>query len=471
MRLTASAPSRRRAATLALVAAVLLLAGVLIAYPDRADAGVDARAGVGARAGVAGVDAAPDAAARAADPVVSRGKPATASSTEDSALGAANAFDGDPATRWASAEGKDPQWIRVDLGGQATVSRATLTWEAAYAKAYRVEVSADSSTWTPVAAETAGNGGRDDFTGLTAKGRYLRVYGAARGTPYGYSLHEVEVYGSVDGGKPPGGGAFTVVAVGDIAAQCTASSSACAHPKTAAQAQKINPKFYLTMGDNQYDDARISDFRAYYDKTWGVFKAKTRPVPGNHETYDPAGELAGYKAYFGSIAYPQGKPYYSYNEGNWHFIALDSNSFDRSAQIEWLKNDLARNTRSCIAAYWHHPLFSSGGHGNDPVSRPVWKILYGAKADLVLSGHDHHYERFAPQNPDGKATADGIVEIVGGMGGAEPYPIEEVQPNSQKRISGPYGVLKLDFTDTAFGWSYVGTDGVAKDTSPTYRCH
>ncbi|MGW7416154.1 discoidin domain-containing protein [Streptomyces sp. NPDC054863] len=406
----------------------------------------------------------------AADPIVSNGKPATASSAETSALGAQYAFDGDPATRWASAEGADPQWVRVDLGATAAVSRVKLTWEDAYAKAYRVEMSADGVTWTPIAQETAGDGGTDDLTGLTGKGRYLRVYGTARGTSYGYSLFEAEVYGTLDGGPPPTG-AFTVVAAGDIAAQCTASDSKCAHPKTAKLAQQINPKFYLTMGDNQYDDARISDFRNYYDKTWGAFKAKTRPVPGNHETYDPAGSLAGYKSYFGNIAYPQGKSYYSYDEGNWHFVALDSNSFDKSAQIDWLKADLAANSKKCIAAYFHHPLFSSGGHGNEPVSKPVWKILYGAKADVVLGGHDHHYERFAPQDPEGKAKADGIVQIVGGMGGAEPYPIEEIQPNSQKRISGPYGVLKMDFTDSGYGWSYVGVDGQVKDTSPKYSCH
>lgn len=449
MRLNTQAPSPAHASnrTVAVVVAavLLLVGGLLLAYPDRAGA--------------------------AADPVISRGKAATASSSETSALGPQNAFDGDQATRWASAEGKDPQWIRVDLGADATVTRVKLSWEAAYAKVYRVEISPDGSTWTRLANETAGNGGTDDWTGLSGKGRYLRVYGTARGTAYGYSLHEVEAYGTPGGGTPPETGAFTVVAAGDIAAQCTASDSGCAHPKTAAQAQKINPKFYLTMGDNQYDDARIADYRAYYDKSWGVFKDKTHPVPGNHETYDPAGSLAGYKSYFGAVAYPQGKSYYSFNEGNWHFIALDSNSFDQKAQIDWLKADLAANGKQCIAAYWHHPLYSSGGHGNDPVSKPVWNILYGAKADLVMNGHDHHYERFAPQDPNGKATPDGITEIVGGMGGAEPYAIENVQPNSQKRISGPYGVLKLDFTDSGYSWSYVDTDGKTQDTSPKYTCH
>ncbi|MFE4257749.1 discoidin domain-containing protein [Streptomyces sp. NPDC056883] len=435
----------RRTIGVVITAVLLLVGGLLLAYPERAGA--------------------------AADPLISRGKTATASSVETSSFGPQNAFDGSSTTRWASVEGKDPQWIRVDLGANATVSRVALRWEAAYAKTYRVEISADGTTWTRLANETAGNGGTDDWTGLSGTGRYLRVYGTARGTSYGYSLYEVEVYGTLDGGTPPPTGAFTVVAAGDIAAQCTASDSSCAHPKTAAQAQKINPKFYLTMGDNQYDDARLVDYKAYYDKSWGAFKDKTRPVPGNHETYDPAGPLAGYKAYFGAVAYPQGKSYYSFDEGNWHFIALDSNSFDQKAQIDWLKADLAANSKGCIAAYWHHPLYSSGGHGNDPVSKPVWNILYGAKADLVLNGHDHHYERFAPQDPNGNATADGITEIVGGMGGAEPYDIETVQPNSQKRISGTYGVLKLDFTDTGYSYSYVATDGTTKDTSPKYTCH
>ncbi|MER7701498.1 discoidin domain-containing protein [Kitasatospora sp. NPDC097605] len=415
----------------------------------------------------------------AADPLLSRGKAATASSTEGSSYAAGKAFDGSSTTRWASEEGKDPQWLRVDLGADATVSRVKLSWEAAYAKAYRLEVSADGVTWTAIAEEKAGNGGTDDWTGLSGKGRYVRMYGTARGTSYGYSLFELEVYGSLGTGPSPtgptptgpSGGSFTVVAAGDIAAQCTASDSGCAHPKTAALAQRIDPRFYLTMGDNQYDDARLADFKNYYDKSWGAFKAKTHPVPGNHETYDPAGAMAGYKSYFGSIAYPQGKSWYSFDEGNWHFVALDSNAFDQSAQIDWLKADLAANAKKCVAAYWHHPLFSSGGHGNDPVSRPVWRILYDARADLVLNGHDHHYERFAPQDPDGRATADGIVEIVGGMGGAEPYPIEQVQPNSQKRISGDYGVLKLDLTDSGYGWSYVGTDGQVKDTGPSYNCH
>ncbi|GAA0941999.1 discoidin domain-containing protein [Nonomuraea longicatena] len=539
--------------------------------------------------------------AAAVESLLSQGRPATASSVETASYPASAAFDGDTAaSRWASAEGSDPQWVSVDLGSVQQLSRIELFWEAAYATAYQLQVSADGIAWTTVHATTTGDGGPDEIAGLTASARYVRMHGTARATPYGYSLYEMRVYGgtpttpssehqaesavlsqafvdtkhagytgtgfvdyvntvggyvefsvtastagpakltfryangttadrplavavngtsvatpaftptgawatwqsvevpatlvagtntvratatTATGGpnldrltvgaggptEPPGG--FVVAAAGDIAAQCTAASSACVHPKTAAQVRSMNPEFVLTMGDNQYDDALLSDFRAYYDTTWGTFKSKTRPAVGNHETYDPAGVYAGYKAYFGNLATPQGKTYYSFDRGNWHFIALDSNYFNDRAQIDWLTADLNANTKGCIAAYWHHPLFSSGSHGNNPISKPIWQLLYAKKADLVLNGHDHHYERFGPQNPDQQATGDGIVEILGGMGGASPYGIHNVQPNSLKRLTNTFGVLKLTLTDTTFSSQLIGVDGAVKDSSPTYTCH
>jgi hypothetical protein len=409
--------------------------------------------------------------AAAADQLISTGRPATSSSVEDSTLTADKAVDGTRTTRWASAEGVDPQWLRVDLGAGATVSRVTLSWEAAYAKAYRVEISADGTTWTRLATETAGNGGTDDWTGLSGQGRYLRVYGTARGTAWGYSLWEVEVYGTR--GTDPGT-TFTVVGAGDIADQCTASQSGCQHFKTAARAKAINPAFYITMGDNQYDDAHIEDFRNYYDKSWGAFKNNTNPVPGNHEAYDDweNQDERAYREYFGSRATPQGKMWYSYNHGNWHFIALNSNRFDEQEQLNWLRADLEANTRQCVAAYFHHPLFSSGDHGNDPVSRPVWDLLHAAGTELVLSGHDHHYERFAPQDPDGRADQNGIVEIIGGAGGKDLYGAgDTIQDNSLKRIWDKFGVVRLDFAASSFTTSFVGVDGAVLDTSPRYSCH
>ncbi|WP_162257931.1 discoidin domain-containing protein [Kitasatospora sp. Root107] len=163
-------PRATRPGTLGIIlaAVLLLVGGLLLVAPERAGA--------------------------AADTVISTGKPATASSVESSSYPAKYAFDANSATRWASAEGVDPQWLRVDLGATATVSRVKLTWEAAYAKVYRVEVSDDGTTWTRIANETAGNGGTDDWSGLTGRGRYLRVYGTARGTSYGYSLFGVDVF-------------------------------------------------------------------------------------------------------------------------------------------------------------------------------------------------------------------------------------------------------------------------------------
>ncbi|MER5322852.1 glycosyl hydrolase family 8 [Streptosporangium roseum] len=138
----------------------------------------------------------------AADSLLSQGRPATASSSEDSTLVPAKAFDGSGSTRWASVEGHDPEWLRVDLGQSATISRVKLTWEAAYGKAYRIQTSADGSAWTDVYSTAAGDGAVDDLT-LSGTGRYVRLYGTARGTAYGYSLYEMEVYGSTGGNPSP----------------------------------------------------------------------------------------------------------------------------------------------------------------------------------------------------------------------------------------------------------------------------
>lgn len=503
--------------------------------------------------------------ADAADTLLSQQQPVLASSTEDGSLPATLAVDGSTTTRWASAEGADPQWIRVDLGQPATIRRVKLTWEAAYAKAYRIEVSDNGTDFRTVQDVANGNGGTDDLSGLTARGRYVRLVATQRATAYGYSLWELEVYGTADSSgdtQPPtvptglqstavtatsaalkwtastdnvgvsgydvlrngvvvastespvyndtgltasttyqyavrardlagnqsglsqaisvqtsagGTGAFVLAAAGDIADRCTESDSACVHPKTARLVQAMNPANVITMGDNQYDDAHLSDFKAYYDKTWGKFKAITKPIPGNHESYDDT-PFAGYRSYFGAIATPQGKQYYSWDKGNWHFVALDSNDFvtgeDKAepAQLTWLKQDLAKNTKGCVAAYYHHPRFSSGDHGDNPDSIALWQTLVGAKVDLVLNGHDHHYERFLPQNVNGQVDPNGPVQIIGGMGGAPLYDVHSGHPATAKILS-TYGALKLSMTDTTFSSQLIGLDSKVLDSSPTYTCH
>src|SRR5262249_24917509 len=154
----------------------------------------------------------------------------------------------------------------------------------------------------------------------------------------------------------------------------------------------------------------------------------------------------------------------------------DSNDFVKEedlrepAQLTWLKQDLAKNTKGCIAAYYHHPRFSSGDHGDNPDAAPLWQTLVAAKADLVLNGHDHHYERFLPQNVTVAADRTGRVQIIGGVGGAPLSPVHAAHPATAK-IFSDLGVLKLSMTDTTFTSQLIGLDGKVLDSSPTYPCH
>ncbi|MFB9908681.1 metallophosphoesterase family protein [Allokutzneria oryzae] len=269
---------------------------------------------------------------------------------------------------------------------------------------------------------------------------------------------------------PSSEAAPTVIAVaGDIADTCLASSSSCVHPKTAKLVTDMNPVAVLTAGDNQYKSGTIEQYQKYYDTSWGKFKPITKPSPGNHEYNDKA---RGYKEYFGSIATPQGKTYYSYDIGNWHFVALDSNiaTAESSEQGKWLTEDLKRNTKGCVAAYWHHPFVSSASHGDQKVAEPFWRTLYAAGADLVFGGHDHDYERFKPLNPNRQVDeAKGIRSVVVGSGGASLYPVQ-ARPITEKAYS-KHGVLKLQITDTTYSWQHLGLDGTVLDSAGPYTCH
>ncbi|SDM77201.1 metallophosphoesterase family protein [Allokutzneria albata] len=264
--------------------------------------------------------------------------------------------------------------------------------------------------------------------------------------------------------------AETVIAVaGDIADTCLASSSSCVHPKTAKLVTDMNPVAVLTAGDNQYQSGTIAQYRKYYDTTWGKFKAITKPSPGNHEYNDKA---RGYKEYFGAVATPQGKTYYSHDIGNWHFVALDSNlpTGETSEQGRWLVDDLKRTTKGCIAAYWHHPFVSGASHGDQKVAEPLWRMLYAAGADVVFVGHDHSYERFKPLNPSRQVDeAKGIRSVVIGSGGASLYPVKP-RPSTEKAYS-KHGVMKLRITDTTYAWDHLGLDGKVLDSAGPYTCH
>ena len=199
-----------------------------------------------------------------------------------------------------------------------------------------------------------------------------------------------------------------VVAAGDIA-------EASGHQRlTSDRVLELDPDRVLLLGDNQYRSGTLAQYQRFYGPTWGRFKARTRPVPGNHEYKTP--RAAGYFAYFGKAARPKGRSYYSFDLGGWHLVALNS-SIDHgpgSAQERWLRADLVATAKRCILAYWHFPRFSSGAHqGNWGSLGSFWNDLYAARADVVLSGHEHSYERFARQTPWAKAQPPGDPPVRG----------------------------------------------------------
>ena len=271
-----------------------------------------------------------------------------------------------------------------------------------------------------------------------------------------------------------------LVGAGDIA-KCPTEGSAAAD--TAALIAKFPNATVFTLGDNAYGNGTKAQFDGCYDKVWGGFKERTRPSPGNHDygIYPPAhrNNAKPYFEYFGANAGPPGDGYYSYDLGGWHVVSLNSMAGELRAapsmqkQVDWLEADLAATQKPCILAYWHHPLFSSGYHGyesHDPGRRmvPLWRVLRKHKADVVVNGHDHHYERFAPQTLQGFASPQGIREFVVGNGGAETRRVLGIKPNSEVRLDGlaDYGILALTLHPNSYEWHFFRTDGTVPDSSP-----
>ena len=244
---------------------------------------------------------------------------------------------------------------------------------------------------------------------------------------------------------------------------------------TAALLDKIDGTVF-TLGDNVYPDGTSDQFRRCYEPSWGRFKARTRPAPGNHD-YRTAG-AAGYFAYFGAAAGDPATGWYSYDLGTWHVIVLNSNCRQvggcgpDSKQEAWLKADLAAHPAPCAVAMWHHPRYSSGDHGDDTDMRHLWKVLYDGGVELALSGHDHTYERFAPQDPQGRLdTARGIRQFVVGTGGKALYKFEKIERDSEVRNNQTFGVLKLTLHAHSYDWEFLPAgDGKFTD-SGTGTCH
>jgi hypothetical protein len=259
----------------------------------------------------------------------------------------------------------------------------------------------------------------------------------------------------------------SVVAVGDISPPEIRAQRA-----TSDLALQLDPSRVLMLGDGQYPDGSLADFRRYYGPTWGRLKRRTLPAPGNHEYRLPGAE--GYFDYFGRRAGPRGKGYYSADLGRWHLVALNSNigRGPGSAQATWLARDLAGNDSECVLAFWHHPRFSSGvRHGDDDSVDEFWRLLYAAKADVVLNGHEHNYERFGRQDPTARADSDGLREFVVGTGGNSHYPFGNAKPLSEKRITERYGVLQLALYTSSYEWRFVAADGEVLDSGGPEGCH
>ena len=260
-----------------------------------------------------------------------------------------------------------------------------------------------------------------------------------------------------------------LVGAGDIAS-CDSRGD-----RATARLLRSIPGTVLAAGDNAYENGTLSEYRTCYGHTWGRYKGRTKPVVGNHE-YGTRG-ASGYFDYFGKAAGERGKGYYSYNRGAWHIVALNSEcEFLRggcapnSPMLTWLKRDLAAHPARCTLAYFHRPLFSSGQNGNDATMRPIWNVLYAANADVVLSGHDHVYERFARQTPSGEWSGRGIREFVVGTGGASHGKFRNIKDNSQVRNAKTYGVLKLTLRPTNYSWKFVPVAGKTFTDSGNTRC-
>jgi 3',5'-cyclic AMP phosphodiesterase CpdA len=271
---------------------------------------------------------------------------------------------------------------------------------------------------------------------------------------------------------PPTSTDPVLVGAGDIAA-CDNDGD----ERTAKLLDKIEGTVF-TLGDNVYPNGTAQQFERCYAPTWGRHKARTRPVPGNHD-YRMAGASA-YYAYFGAAAGDPKKGYYSYDLGAWHVVVVNSNCGEipggckaGSAQEKWIREDLAAHPTPCSVAMWHHPRFSSGTeHGNDARMVDIWRTLQQGGVDLALGGHEHNYERFAPQDADGKLDPEhGIREFVVGTGGKSLYPYGTPLPTTEVRNNTTYGVLKLTLHPDSYDWEFVPVEGGSFADSGTAKCH
>lgn len=275
-----------------------------------------------------------------------------------------------------------------------------------------------------------------------------------------------------------------LAAAGDIACSPTAPADAahCHHRQTSDEILAAAPTAVAALGDNQYESGSLAEYTEAFEPTWGRLRPLTFPVAGNHEYHTAS--ASGYFDYFNGVgsatgrAGVRGQGFYSYEIGQWHVVALNSNCTGDDpascasarhgaispAQVAWLRADLASHLRRCTLAYWHAPLFSSGDVGGSPAVRPAWDVLQDYGADMALGGHDHDYERFAPQSAAGVASPSGIREFVVGTGGEDLFPFPGTfQPNSERYTNSAFGALFLSLDADRYGWNFKRDDGAVVD--------
>jgi len=255
------------------------------------------------------------------------------------------------------------------------------------------------------------------------------------------------------------GESIVVVAAGDISEPTLSGQQL-----TATLVEQQRPAAVLVLGDAQYPRGLLADFQSSYEPTWGRFKDVTWPVPGNHEYW--GSEASGYFTYFGARAGDPAKGYYSFDLGQWHLIALNTNHKcehvacdDESDQVKWLEADLAKNTKKCVLAYWHHPRFNSGAHGPFDPAKAFWKVLLAHKVELVLNGHEHFYERFSAVNEAGEPSSEGVVQFTIGTGGVGFSEFSKVHPASLVRRNDTWGVVRLELGPSSWKSDFIGVPG------------
>jgi acid phosphatase type 7 len=273
---------------------------------------------------------------------------------------------------------------------------------------------------------------------------------------------------------------LVVAAAGDISCPDSEATTAmeCRQRATAEVVEALDPDLVLALGDLQYPDGQLTEFKSSYEPSWGAFKDRTRPVPGNHE-YGTE-DAAGYFGYFGDVAGNPAQGWYSFDSGGWHFVALNSECGEvggceaGSAQHTWLTEDLASADARCTLAFWHHARFSSGvTHGSDDSTRDLWQTLYDNGGDLLLVSHEHLYERFAPQTADGSRDDEfGVVQFTVGTGGRSLYELAgSREPNSEAANGSTFGVLRLSLEADGYAYQFMPAAGGDFTDSGEGSCH